>query len=57
MDLLAKALGITPLEIRLLNHFKMGSTTATGQVLTGSIPLDQCLAKIAPYLQKGEDRL
>ena len=54
MDLLAKALGISPLEIRLLNHFKVGSTTATGQVLTGSIPLDQCLAKIAPYLRKGD---
>lgn len=52
MDLLAKALGLTPLEIRLRNHFKVGSTTATGQVLTGSVPLDQCLAKIAPYLQR-----
>lgn len=57
MDLLAKELGITPLEIRLRNHFKVGSTTATGQVLTGSVPLDQCLAKISPYLQKGEDTL
>lgn len=57
MDLLAKALGISPLEIRLRNMFKVGSTTATGQVLTGSIPLDQCLAKIAPYLRKGEDTL
>lgn len=57
MDLLAKALGISPLDIRLRNMFKVGSTTATGQVLTGSIPLDQCLAKIAPYLQKGEDTL
>ena len=57
MDLLARELGISPLEIRLLNHFKVGSTTATGQVLMGSVPLDQCLAKISPYLQKGEDIL
>jgi len=54
MDLLAKALGISPLEIRLRNIFKVGSTTATGQVLTSSVPLDQCLAKIAPNLQSGE---
>lgn len=57
MDLLAKELGISPLEIRLRNHFKVGSTTATGQVLNGSVPLDQCLAKISSYLQKGEDTL
>lgn len=55
MDLLAKALKISPLEIRLRNHFKVGSTTATGQVLTSSVPLDQCLAKISPYLQREED--
>ncbi|WP_301999065.1 xanthine dehydrogenase family protein molybdopterin-binding subunit [Desulfosporosinus nitroreducens] len=55
MDLLAKEIGISPLEIRLRNLFKVGSTTATGQVLTGSVPLDQCLAKIAPYLQRGGD--
>jgi Aerobic-type carbon monoxide dehydrogenase, large subunit CoxL/CutL homologs len=55
MDLLAQELGISPLEIRLRNHFKVGSTTATGQVLTGSIPLDQCLEKITPYLRKGGD--
>ena len=57
MDLLARELGVSPLEIRLRNHFKVGSTTATGQVLTGSVPLDQCLAKISPYLQKEEDTL
>lgn len=55
MDLLAKEIGITPLEIRLRNIFRDGSTTATGQVLTGSVPLDQCLTKIAPYLQRGGD--
>lgn len=54
MDLLAKALGLSPLEIRLRNMFKVGSTTATGQVLTGSVPLDQCLEKISQYLQRGE---
>ncbi|KGK91473.1 aldehyde oxidase [Desulfosporosinus sp. HMP52] len=53
MDLLAKEIGISPLEIRLRNIFKVGSTTATGQVLTSSVPLDQCLAKITPYLQRG----
>lgn len=57
MDLLAKKLNISPLEMRLRNLFKVGSTTATGQILTGSVPLDQCLAKIAPYLLKEEGSL
>ena len=57
MDLLAKELGISPLEIRLRNHFKVGSTTATEQVLTGSVPLDKCLAKAAPYFLGKEEIL
>lgn len=56
MDLLADALGISPLEIRVRNMFKVGSTTATGQVLTSSVPLEQCLEKISPYLQRSKDR-
>lgn len=52
MELLAKELGISSLEIRLRNHFKSGSVTATGQVLTGNVPLGQCLEKAAPYLQR-----
>jgi nicotinate dehydrogenase large molybdopterin subunit len=52
MDLVAKKLGLSPLEIRLRNHFKVGSTTATGQVLTSSVPLDQCLEMITPYFRR-----
>lgn len=57
MDLLAKELGISTLEIRLRNHFRVGSTTATGQELTSSVPLDQCLAKIAPYFRREVETL
>lgn len=57
MDLLAKKLGISPLEIRLRNCFQVGSITATGQELTSSVPLDQCLAKIAPYFRREVETL
>lgn len=52
MDLLAKELGLSPLEIRLRNHFRVGSVTATGQVLTGSVPLDKCLEAVTPFLNE-----
>lgn len=51
MDLLAKGLGMSQLEIRLRNLFREGSVTATGQVLTGSVGLEACLQAVAPYLE------
>ncbi len=51
MDLLAKGLGISPVEMRLRNLLRVGSVTATGQVLTGSVGLEECLLAVAPYLK------
>ncbi len=56
MELLAKKLKISPVEIRLRNMFRTGSTTATGQALTGSVGLEECLQKVAPFLWKEGDR-
>ena len=39
MDELAEVLGMSPVEIRRKNAFKLGSTTATGQVLDQSVGL------------------
>ncbi len=43
MDELAALLGISPLEIRRINAFKLGSATATGQVLDQSVGLRETL--------------
>jgi CO/xanthine dehydrogenase Mo-binding subunit len=47
MDILAEKLGISPIEIRRRNIFRVGSKTATGQVLLEGVPLDRCLETIA----------
>lgn len=49
MDLLAKELNMDPLEIRRANIFKQGSETATGQKLTESVGILECLDAIQPY--------
>ncbi len=43
MDLLAEALGISPLEIRLSNCVRIGSLTATGQELKASVGIGATL--------------
>jgi CO/xanthine dehydrogenase Mo-binding subunit len=45
MDILARKLGIDPIAIRKKNLFRQGSETATGQILTESVPLEECLNK------------
>mgnify|MGYP001329847536 CR=1 FL=1 len=47
MDILAEKLGLDPVSIRMKNIFKKGSITATGQVLTESVPLEECIEKVA----------
>lgn len=47
MDELARALGMDPLEIRRKNAFKLGSATATGQVLDQSVGLRETLEACA----------
>ena len=46
MDILAERLGISPLEIRLKNCFRLGSQTATGQLLMESVPLPECVFEV-----------
>jgi CO/xanthine dehydrogenase Mo-binding subunit len=52
MDLLAKELNMDPLEIRRTNMFKQGSETATGQKLTESVGILECLDAIQPHYEK-----
>jgi CO/xanthine dehydrogenase Mo-binding subunit len=46
MDLLARALKMDPLEIRLKNALAAGSETATGQTLMASVGIGQTLRKV-----------
>jgi CO/xanthine dehydrogenase Mo-binding subunit len=51
MDRLAAALGIDPVELRLLNALKPGDVLPTGQAITGSMPVAECIraaAALAP---------
>jgi CO/xanthine dehydrogenase Mo-binding subunit len=51
MDLLAKELGMDPLDIRRVNAFKDGSETATGQSLTASVGIRECLDAVKPHYE------
>lgn len=46
MDMLAEKLGMNPIEFRMKNIFRLGSTTATGQVLIDSVPQEKCLEEV-----------
>lgn len=47
MDMLAEKLGMNPIALRLKNIFHEGSFTATGQQLTESVPLEECIRGVA----------
>src|SRR5581483_11815810 len=47
MDRLADALGIDPVELRLLNALGTGDTLVTGQVITGSCPVAETIRAAA----------
>ena len=49
MDLLAKALGMDPIEIRLKNCLRIGSDTATGQTLVASVGIAETLRKVKEW--------
>ena len=49
IDLHAQDLGLDPLAVRMLNAHRVGSTTATGQVLSASVGIGDCLAAIQPH--------
>ncbi len=47
MDALAAKLGIDPIELRLRNAVRTGSVLATGQLLTGSAPVQEVIERCA----------
>jgi CO/xanthine dehydrogenase Mo-binding subunit len=55
MDEIAHKLELDPVTIRLKNSFKLGSETATGQMLEDSVPLDDTILKSVSKF--GADRL
>jgi len=52
VDELAALAQIDPLEFRYLNAIRTGDTTATGQTLTASAGLDECLDALRPAWQR-----
>jgi xanthine dehydrogenase molybdenum-binding subunit len=50
MDMVAENLGIDPIEIRRLNALNIGSTTNTGQLLTESVGLLECIQQVQTQL-------
>ncbi|MCP4583618.1 MAG: xanthine dehydrogenase family protein [candidate division Zixibacteria bacterium] len=46
MDELAEKLGLDPLEFRMINILKDGSTTATGQILNHKVGLEQAIQNV-----------
>ena len=49
MDLLAQALKMDPIEIRLKNTLRIGSETATGQTLMASVGIEETLRKVKEW--------
>lgn len=49
MDILAEALGMDPLVLRLKNGLREGSVTATGQLLKHGVGLLETIKKIEPF--------
>jgi CO/xanthine dehydrogenase Mo-binding subunit len=50
MDMLARKLGISPLEFRLINCLKPGLTTATGQAVNEGTGIEATLLRIRDYM-------
>jgi CO/xanthine dehydrogenase Mo-binding subunit len=57
MDGLASLLGMDPLEFRLRNCLKKGSTTATGQVLPGGVEIEACLRRLKKIYRAWDRRV
>lgn len=49
MDLLAQALKMDPIDLRLKNAFAIGSETATGQTLMASVGIGETLRKVKEW--------
>lgn len=57
MDIIAKELGIDPLEFHLLNCFSNGSITATGQTLKSSVGIKRTIEAIKPHYVTAKERV
>jgi CO/xanthine dehydrogenase Mo-binding subunit len=57
MDKLAEALDIDPVELRLLNALKPGDVLPTGQTITGSMPVAECIRAAAALDPPAEEEL
>ena len=55
MDLMARELGIDPLEFRKQNAMRAGSVTATGQKLDASVGILETLESVEPYYKEAVD--
>ncbi|HID06505.1 MAG TPA: hypothetical protein EYP10_05085, partial [Armatimonadetes bacterium] len=55
MDLLAHELGMDPWEIRHINALKTGAVTATGQTLSSSVGIGDCLQALKPHYEQARN--
>lgn len=51
MDIVARELGIDPVEFRLLNCLKNGAVIPTGQVLSSSVSVEETLIRAREYVK------
>ena len=51
MDILAEELGMDPVALRLKNAMRVGTMTATGQVLRESVGLVECLERVTKDIE------
>jgi CO/xanthine dehydrogenase Mo-binding subunit len=52
IDLIARELGLDPLEVRRINALRVGSRTGTGQELAASVGMIKTLEAIEPHYRK-----
>jgi CO/xanthine dehydrogenase Mo-binding subunit len=57
MDKLAAELGIDPVELRLLNAIVPGDTLATGQAITGALPVAEVIKRCAALAEPAPEEL
>ncbi len=56
LDLNAMALDLDPLDIRTRYAFAVGSVTSTGQVLSDSVGVRDCLSALKPYYEDAKTK-
>ncbi len=54
MDLIAEALRLSPFDIRRTNALRVGASTVTGQVLTESVGLLDCLERVEAHVHTAQ---